>query len=77
MGTLMREGRLVEGFEDDLDLLLEERPVGRLVGERGAEGLDLTGVVAAADAEDDPAAGQDVDGGEVLGQPQGMDATWA
>src|SRR5262249_55123882 len=56
--ALMREGALVERLEDDLDLLLEQLPVGVLVDDRRAERLDLTAVVTAPDAEDDPAAGQ-------------------
>ena len=37
--------------------------------QRGPEGLDLAGVVAAPDPEDDAASGQPVGGGEVLGHP--------
>src|SRR5437667_12788463 len=68
--ALMRKGALVERFENDLDLLLEQLPVGVLIEQRRAEGLDLARVVAAPDAEDDPAPGQPVDGGVVLGHPQ-------
>src|SRR2546427_217744 len=50
--------------------LLEQLPVGVLVEQRRAEGLDLARVVAAPDAEDDPAPGQPVDGGVVLGDPE-------
>ena len=67
---------VVEGLHDDLDLLLEQLAVGVGVEHRRAEGLDLAGVVAAADAEDGAALGQDVGGGEVLGQAQ-RDATSA
>ena len=70
--AVMRERLLVERPEDDLDLLLEQLAVGLGVEHRGAEGLDLAGVVAAAHAEDHPAARQDVGGGEVLGQAQGV-----
>ena len=76
MLALVREGPLVERLEDDLDLLLEELAVGVLVEHRRAERLDLAGVVAAPDAEDDPAAGQPVDRGVVLGHPD-RDATSA
>ena len=53
-----------------LDLLLEQLAVGVLVEHRRAERLDLAGVVAAPDAEHDPAAGQPVGGGVVLGHPE-------
>ena len=70
--ALVGEGALVERLEDDLDLLLEELAVGVLVEHRRPERLDLAGVVAAPDAEDDPAAGQPVGGGVVLGHPERM-----
>src|SRR5262249_31964872 len=57
-------------FEDDIDLLLKERPVGLLVAQWGAERFYLARVVAATDAKDDAAAGEDVNSGEVLRQPQ-------
>ena len=66
--ALVRERFLVEGLEDDLDLLLEQLAIGFLVQHRGAEGLDLAGMVAAADAEDRPAAGQDIGDREILGE---------
>src|SRR5205823_12218786 len=44
---LMREALVVEGLEDDLDLLLEQFAVGRLIEQRRAEGLDLARVIAA------------------------------
>ena len=56
----MREGALVERLEDDVDLLLEQLAVRGLVEQRRTEGLDLARVVAASDAEDDPAPGQPV-----------------
>src|SRR5262245_40021315 len=70
--ALIREALVVEGFEDDIDLLLKERPVGLLVAQWGAERFDLARVVAATDAKDDAAAGEDVNGSEVLRQPQRM-----
>jgi hypothetical protein len=70
--ALVREGALVERLEDDLDLFLEQLAVGVLVEQRRPEGLHLAGVVAAPDAEDDPAIGQPVDGGIVLGHPDGV-----
>jgi hypothetical protein len=67
--ALVGEGALVERLEDEVDLLLEQLPVGALVEDRRAEGLDLPAVVAAPDPEDDPPPGQPVHGGVVLGQP--------
>ena len=72
MLALVGEGPLVERLEDDVDLLLEELAVGVLVEHRRAERLDLAGVVAPPDAEDDAAAGQPVDRGVVLGHPERM-----
>src|SRR5262245_57616852 len=66
----MQEALVVKGIEDDIDLLLKERPVGLLVAQWGAERFHLARVVAATDAKDDAAAGEDVNGGEVLRQPQ-------
>ena len=68
--ALVREALLVERLEDDVDLLLEQLAVGLLVEQRRAEGLHLARVVAAADAEGDAPAGQDVGRGVVLGEPQ-------
>ena len=70
--ALVRERLLVEGLEDDLDLLLEELAVRGLVQERRAERLHLAGVVAAAHAERHAAAGEDVGHREVLGEPERM-----
>src|SRR5262245_39336297 len=66
----MQEALVVKGIEDDIDLLLKERPVGLLVAQLGAERFHLARVVAATDAKDDAAACEDVNGGEVLCQPQ-------
>ena len=71
----MGEGLLVEGLEDDFDLLLEEFAVGWLVQQRRAESLHLAGMVAPAHTENHPAPSEPVDGGIVLSQPQ-RDATW-
>ena len=46
--------------------------IGFLVQHRGAEGLDLAGMVAAAHTEDDPPAGEDVGGRKVFRQPEGV-----
>ena len=70
--VVLREGFPLEGLEQNLDTLLKHLPVGILVHERRAETFDFTGVVAAADAEDDPPAGQDVGYRIILGQPQRM-----
>ena len=70
--ALVRKRFLVKRLENDLDLLLEQLATGFLVQHRRAEGLDLAGMVAAADAEDRPAAGQDVGGRKILGQAQRM-----
>ena len=70
--ALMGKGTLVERLENQLDLLLEQVAVGGLVKEGRAEGFDFPGVVTAADAKDDPAVGQDVGGGKVLGQAEGV-----
>ena len=68
--AVMAERLLVEGLEDNVDLLLEELPVGVLVKQRRPKCLYLAGLVAATDAEDEPATGQHVAHGEVFGQPQ-------
>ena len=70
--AVVAEGLLVQRLPEDLHLLLEQLAVGGRVQERRAEGLDLARVVAAAHAHDDPAAGDDVGDGVVLGQPEGM-----
>ena len=66
MGERLRLERLHDYFE----LLFEQRAVGLRVEHGRAEGLDLTGMVAASYSEDDPPSGKDVRGGEVLGQPE-------
>ena len=70
--ALVAKGLFVEGLEDDLDLLLKKLLVGVVVNDGSAEGLDLPGVVAASNAEDEAAAGHHVGHGEVLGEPEGM-----
>src|SRR6266404_3232601 len=57
--ALIREALVVEGIEDDIDLLLKERSVGLLVAQWGAERFYLARLVAATDAKDDAAAGED------------------
>src|SRR5215475_5131749 len=68
--TLVREGLRAEGLHDDLDLLLEERAIGVLIEHGRAERLDFSRVISAPDAKDSPAFGEDVGGGEVLGEAQ-------
>ena len=70
--ALVGKRALIERFEDQLYLLLKQVTVGCLVQQRRAEGLNLAGVVAATNAKDNPAFGQDVRGGVVLGQPKGV-----
>src|SRR4030095_15770107 len=50
--ALMGEGLFVKRLEDNFYLLLEQFTVGFDVLHGRVEGLDLTGVVATADAED-------------------------
>src|SRR5258705_232020 len=69
---LVRDRGVPERLEDDLDLLLEQLAVGRLVEQRRAEGVDLPRVVAAPDAEAHPAAGEHVGHCEILGEPERM-----
>ena len=66
----VRETLVVERLEDDLDLLLEQLPVRVLVHHDAAQGFDFAGVVAAPDPEGHPAAGEDVGGSVVLGEPE-------
>jgi len=66
------ERGVVERLEDDLDLLLEQLPVGGLIRERGAERVHLAGVIATPDPEAHPAAGEHVHHREILGEPEGM-----
>src|SRR6266851_5331898 len=58
--ALVMEALLVEAFEEQLELLLEIGAIGFGIEQRRAEGLDLTGVIAAADAHDDAPVGNDV-----------------
>ena len=63
---------LVEGLEDDLNLLLEQLAIGIGVPHRRTEGLDLARVIATPDPEYRSSFGQDVGHSEILGQAQGM-----
>src|SRR6266852_1030857 len=64
------KGRLVEGFEDDFELLFEQLAIGVRIEHRCAECLDLARVVAAADAEEHAPTRQIIGSGVVFGQPQ-------
>src|SRR5262245_23259195 len=66
--SLMGEGLLIEALEDNFHLLFEELLVGVVVEHRRPERLDLTRVIAPADAEKHSAAGEDVGHGEILGK---------
>ena len=68
----MRKRLPLESLEQDLNAFFEHLAVGILVEEWGAEGLDLTGVIAAPDAKDEPPAGQDVGHRVILGDAQRM-----
>ena len=63
---------LVEAGEHELELLLEVFAVLVGVDQRRAEGLHLARVIAAADAHDDAAVGDDVGHRVVLGEPDRM-----
>ena len=64
---MVGEGFGPPGQAEDLDPLLDERGS---VFPRDAEGLELLDAVAQADTEDQPAAGDRVDDGGVLGDAQ-------
>ena len=79
--TVEAERVVVQSHADHLhglvELLAVELVGGGLVGiveaaDLGAQRLSLSGHRAPAHAQDPPAAGDVVQGGEVLGQPQGM-----
>jgi hypothetical protein len=70
MLAAMRERFLVEGPEDDVDLLFEQLAVGGLVEQWRAEGFDFSRVIAAPDPENDASAGQDIRRGVILDQSQ-------
>src|SRR3984893_3015538 len=72
MLATMRERLFVERLEDDVDLFLEELAVGRLIEQRRSKRLHFPGMVPAADAENNAAAGKNVGRREIFGQPQGM-----
>src|SRR5262249_14195502 len=65
--ALVVEGLLVEALQQELELLLEQLAVLLGIEQRRAERLHLAGVIAAADAHDDAAVGDDVGHGVVLG----------
>src|SRR5207253_10364279 len=70
--AVVAERLLVEALQQEVDLLLEELTVRRLVYDRRPERLDFTGVISTADAHDHAAVGHDVGHRVVLGQPDRM-----
>ena len=68
----MRERIFVEGAEDDFALLLEQVAVGFLIEQRRAEGVHFPRVVAAPDSEHGSPLRENVGGGEVLREAQGV-----
>ena len=72
MLSLVGEGLFFERLQYDLNLLFEQIPVGFSIQHGRAEGFHLSSVVPTANAEDDPAFGQDVGHGKVFGQAQRM-----
>ena len=70
--AVVGERPFVESLEYYVYLLLEQLPVGRLIQQWVSKGLNFPGVVASADAKNNPPAGQDIRGGIVLSQTQRM-----
>src|SRR5262245_22069526 len=70
--ALVADGTLVEAFEQQLELLLEQLAIGVGVKKRRAEGFHFARMVAATDAHDDAPVGHDVGHRVVFGQPDGM-----
>ena len=66
--ALVMKRLLVEALQQELESLLEERPVGVGVEQWRAEGFHLAGVVAAADTHDDSAVGDDVGHRVIFGE---------
>ena len=69
MLAVVRERRLVECLEDDVNLLLEEVSVAGLVEQWRAESFHLTRVVSSPYAKDDTPTREDVHGGKVFRKP--------
>ena len=72
MLALEAERLLVEGFQHELHAFLEHLTVLRAVEQRATEGFHLAGVITAAHAHDDAAAGDDVGHRVILGEAQRM-----
>ena len=70
--AVVAERLLVEALQQEVDLLLEELAVRRLVDDRRPERLDFARVVSPPDAHDHAAVGHDVGHRVVLGQPDRM-----
>src|SRR5256884_1794245 len=70
--AVVAERLLVEALEQEVDLLLEQLPVRRLVDDGRPERLDLPRVVAASHAHDHPTVSHDVRHRVVLGEADGV-----
>src|SRR3989442_1403882 len=70
--AVVAERLLVEALEQEVDLLLEQLPVRRLVDDGRPERLDLPRVVAASHAHDHATVGHDVRHRVVLGEADGV-----
>ncbi len=60
MLALMGKGLLVERLHHNLKLLFKQFSVGVRVQQRSTKCLDLAGVVASANTEDDPSSSEDI-----------------
>src|SRR5262245_39536459 len=72
MFALMRKRFLVKGLENNLDLLLEELTVGRLIEQRRAKRLYLASMIATSYTKGDAPASKDIGHGKILSEPQRM-----
>src|SRR6516162_6802859 len=70
--AFVMKGSLVETFQQEIEALLEYRPVGLGIEQRRAKGLHFPGVVAAADTHYYPAVGYDVSHRIIFGEPDRM-----
>src|SRR6516164_4899424 len=67
--ALVTKRLLVKALQQEVETFFENRAVGVRVEQWRAESLHLAGVVAAADAHDDPTVGDDVGHCVVFGEP--------
>ena len=63
---------LVPRFDNNLDLFLEQVPVGFVVEKGRAKSFNLSGNVSAANAKAKAASSQDIGGGYVFGEAKRM-----